>query len=154
MARPRNAIYKTDRKAIGKSTLAHAALVDEVLLQPWFLSARVANAIHGMVPPDFHRRMRYFFDDYGCMICGAEVGYHSNGMCRTCRDRVRRNLVKSVKRRAKSNPRQRLDLELFKRERLARKLLGAFPQRVKDHRRKPWPRRHNPVYEALAARHQ
>ena len=139
-------------KASDPKGLAHERLVDQVLLQPWFLPPRVARAIHGLVPPDFYRKMRYFFDDYGCMICGVGVGYHSNGMCRPCRSNIENKLVKSVKRHALSNPHQRLDLVLFKQERFAKKLLHRLSHAVRKGRKPP--HKYNPVYEALAARYQ
>ncbi len=98
--------------------------------------------------------MRYFFEDYGCMICKKETKHHSNGMCRLCRDDVRRKLAKSIKRRLRSNPNQRLDLILFRQEKLAKKLLGRFcsPKVLSKERKIILQPIHNPVYEALCAR--
>jgi len=101
-------------------------VIDAVLLQPWFLPKRIADAIVGMVPPGFHKKMRYYFDDYGCMICGRDTRYHSNGMCMVCYCRVLRRLKKSVKRRAPKKPDKRLDLVLFRQQKLAKSLLQDF----------------------------
>jgi hypothetical protein len=134
---------------------SRSSTVESVLFQPWFLPKQVAFAIHELVPADFWNKMRHFFDDYGCMICGREKGYYSNGMCHKCNRVIRSKLLLSVKRHYAKQPRRRLDLELFRQEKLAKRLLGRFAAR----HRKPSRRRrsemvlpHNPIYEALAAR--
>jgi hypothetical protein len=131
-----------------------SSVEETVLFQPWFVPQHIAYAIHGLVPPLFWRKMRYFFDDYGCLICGVESGYHSNGMCGVCYPRIRKKMMLSVKRRSRSNPRQRLDLVLFRQEKLAGKLLGRFSRGRRRGRgaRRTEPERCNPVYEALSAR--
>jgi hypothetical protein len=127
----------------------------KVLLQPWFLPKRVTFAIHSLVPPGFWNKMRNFFDDYGCIICGKESGYHSNGMCKNCFDETREKLARSVKRHLGPPRRRRIDLELFRQQKLARKLLGEFCHRNRASKKKhptgePTPV--NPVYEALSSR--
>lgn len=125
-----------------------------VLFQPWFLPQRVAYKIHGLVPPIFWKKMRYFFEDYGCLVCGAESTHHSNGMCQQCYPRIQKQMMVSVKRRARHLPRQRLDLELFRQEKLAGKLLARFSRRRPGgpKARRTEPERSNPVYEALSPR--
>lgn len=138
-----------------RRTRSYASTVEEVLLQPWFLSPRVAFAIKALVPPEYWNKMRNFFDDYGCMICEAESDYHSNGMCKSCYDKTRKKLVRSVKRRIGPERRRRLDRELFRQEKLAKKLLGRFsPSRRQASRKHPSELaiRHNPVYEVLGPR--
>jgi hypothetical protein len=136
------------------TTASHAALAEEVLLQPWFLPQRATFAIHGLVPVDFWNKMRNVFDDYGCLICGAETNYHSNGMCRSCYTRTREKVLSSARRHAGRGRKLRLDLELFRQEKLARKLLAHFAVKSAGSRKT---RRieiipNNPVYEALAAK--
>ena len=125
-----------------------------VVFQPWFLPQRVGFAIRSLVPPEFWSKMRYFFEDYGCMICGCTTGYHSNGMCRLCYSRIRKKVTLSVKRRSRSNPRQRLDLALFRQQKTAVNLLKGFanPRKGGPKARRTGLPRSNPVYEALAAR--
>jgi hypothetical protein len=66
---------------------------DELMLQPWFLTSRVQRRITGLVPPSYRQKMRDFYDDYGCMICGGSDGNHyANGMCIVCNGSVRRRL--------------------------------------------------------------
>jgi hypothetical protein len=136
--------------------ISHASIADKVLLEPWFLPQRVAFAIHSVVPPAFWNKMRYFFEDYGCMICKQQSKHHSNGMCRLCRDRIRRKLTQSIKRRSRDRSNRRLDIVLLRQEKLAKRLLGKFsPPRAPS----PAPginlqSSHNPVYEALCARRE
>jgi hypothetical protein len=139
------------RLKISRSVMADA---DKVLFEPWFLPPRVSFGILAIVPPAFRNKMRYFFDDYGCMICKKGSKHHSNGMCRPCRQNIQNKLIKSVKRRLRSKSNQRLDLELFRQEKLAKTLLGRFsPARANSRgRRVELQRSHNPVYEALCAR--
>lgn len=87
------------------------------------------------------------------MICGTDSGYHSNGMCRICNAKIRKKMMLSVKRRAKTNSKQRLDLALFRQEKLAGKLLRRFAHRREGgpKGRRTEPERTNPIYEALAA---
>jgi hypothetical protein len=134
---------------------SHASIAEAVLLQPWFLPRRIAFAIHTLIPTDFRNKMRHFFDDYGCLICEKEYDYHSNGMCMLCYARTRKKLLLSVRRHAGRGKKLRLDLELFRQEKLAKKLLGRFsiggPTMLKK-RRFDRIRETNPVFEALAAR--
>jgi hypothetical protein len=123
------------------------------LLQPWFLPQRIAFAIHGLLPKDCWNKMRYVFDDYGCLICGKGVDYHSNGMCHKCYATTRGKILKSVRRRAADGRRPRLDLELFRQEKLAKKLLARFAINGMVVPQKPrFLTATNPVYEALASR--
>jgi len=134
---------------------SYSSTAEKVLLQPWFLPQRITFAIHALVPPDFYNKMRYYFDDYGCMICEKESGYHSNGMCHGCYCKTRQRMLLSVKRHLESHPRMRLDLELFHQEKLAKKLLGRFAGRSRGPSRRSRidvPRLNNPVYDALSAR--
>lgn len=133
---------------------SYSSMADLVLLQPWFLPKRVASAIHGLVPHGYWRKWRDFFDDYGCLICGSESRYHSNGMCLTCSMRTRKKLAQSVKRRLKTKLKRPLGLELFRQQKFAKKLLGRYCRRGKPSSQVPGTcevRRTNPVYEALSA---
>jgi hypothetical protein len=146
---------RTSRGPHGSTNASHAAIVEEVLLQPWFLPQRIAVAIHSLVPTDFWNKMRHFFDDYGCIVCEKEFDYHSNGMCKRCYDRTRKKLFLSVRRHAGRGKKLRLDLELFRQEKLAKKLLARFSAQSP-----PVPKkadfqlidRDNPVYATFAGR--
>jgi hypothetical protein len=73
---------------------------DELLFQPWFLSAEIAQAIRVLIPPGYQRKMRDYFDSYGCMKCDRRDGvYQSNGMCKLCVNVVRIRLRKCIQQR-------------------------------------------------------
>src|SRR4029077_14699160 len=128
---------------------------DELLLQPWFLSQRVQQAIRSLVPPSYRRKMRDFFDDYGCMICASDERYGSNGMCFRCYHNVRTMLHGSARRRLKATLARRIDLDLFRRTRLAKRLLGRFSPKSRassQRRRNDTAQSGNPVDEMLGPR--
>jgi len=152
---------KTKNKAspavYGRSCRAASGEIDDVLLQPWFLPKRIADAIRGMVPAGFFNKMRYFFDDYGCMICGQESAYHSNGMCLHCYQKVLRRIKKSAGRRARGKRDKRLDLVIFRQQKLARSLLrGLIPEKKVPGEKLTLQmfRPSNPVYELFGAHHE
>jgi hypothetical protein len=75
-------------------------LLDATFLQPWFLPQSTALAIRRLLPPEHRHRMRFYFDDYGCLKCGkTNVTYGSNGLCKLCMQQVKLRLFFAVKRR-------------------------------------------------------
>ena len=73
---------------------------DELFLQPWFLSRPVYEAIRRLLPPSQILKMRYYFDDYGCLKCGdLKALYGTNGLCRGCSIIVRARVALALKRR-------------------------------------------------------
>ena len=59
--------------------------LSEVALQPWFLPRELSWKIRCILPNDYWRKMRYYFDDYGCLRCAQKsVVYGFNGLCRVC----------------------------------------------------------------------
>lgn len=124
----------------------------ELAFQPWFLPRASRIAIDALIPPGYRNKMRAYFDDYGCMVCGKHEMYDANGMCLRCHHLIRRRLKTCVRRRTKDTDDDRIDLVMLRRKQLASKLLGRFS--------KPWSKialRHrinmsslrNPVDEAL-----
>jgi len=100
---------------------------EELVFQPWFLPRRSRLAIDALIPPGYRNKMRAYFDDYGCIVCGAgDVIYGSNGMCIPCHGTVRQRLRRSVRRRMTGKPDDRADLFMLRRAKLAKKLLGRF----------------------------
>jgi|HubBroStandDraft_5_1064220.scaffolds.fasta_scaffold163847_2 hypothetical protein len=140
-----------NRERMPKSQLK---LAEDILLQPWFLPKRVACAIRSLVTVDFHNKLRYVFDDYGCLLCGAETEYHSNGMCQPCYTRTNNKILRSLRRRGRQGGHPRLDLELFRQEKIAKKLLSRFVGASQKLRKRPHHgiKQNNPVYEAFAYR--
>ena len=75
---------------------------DEIFLQPWFLSEAEYLAVRRILPPSQMLKMRYYFDDYGCLKCGKlDAIYGSNGFCRSCSIIIRARVVLALKRRFK-----------------------------------------------------
>jgi hypothetical protein len=110
----------------GTAKSSHRFTSAELVLQPWFLPQRVAFAIRALAPPDYHLKMRHFFNDYGCMICKKDHDYGSNGMCTGCCMQVRKRLARSVRMRLKPKAERRFDLGLIRQAKLAEKLLKPF----------------------------
>lgn len=98
----------------------------ELALQPWFLPRASRLAINTLIPPDYRNKMRAYFDDYGCMICGERRLYDANGMCLPCHHLVRQRLKKSVRRRMAGRIDDRVDLIMERRKTLASRLLRPF----------------------------
>jgi hypothetical protein len=134
----------------------HAAVLDEVLFQPWFLPQRTAYMIRSLVPHAFWMKMRHYFDDYGCLVCESRNGYHSNGLCCKCHNRLRIRLTISIKRRSK-NVKRSSELKQFRQANIAKQLLAKFvgPKRRSRLPKSVDPNRpYNPVYAALAAHYE
>jgi hypothetical protein len=75
-------------------------LLDDIFLQPWFLPLQTAFAIKRLLPPEHRHRMRFYFDDYGCLKCGKKsVTYGANALCKLCMQRVKLRLFFAIKRR-------------------------------------------------------
>ncbi len=126
--------------------------IHELAFQPWFLPRASRLAINSLIPPSYRNKMRAYFDDYGCMVCGKFDQYDSNAMCLPCHHLVTRRLKTCVRRRLIGLQGETIDLVIQRRKALASKLLGRFAH--------PWskmPLRHrinvvssrNPVDEAI-----
>jgi ribosomal protein L40E len=75
-------------------------IYDELFLQPWFLPKPTYLALRRLLPSSQMAKMRYYFEDYGCLKCGGRDSlYASNGMCKRCSMVVRGRIVLSLKRR-------------------------------------------------------
>jgi hypothetical protein len=74
---------------------------NEDLLLPWFLTVRSMLAIRANVPKHYQKRMRNYFDDYGCLRCGLSRSRHrGNGLCLRCGEMILARLKRSYERRA------------------------------------------------------
>jgi hypothetical protein len=75
---------------------------DAVFLQPWFLPVEVYREIRRLLPYIHLFKMRYYFEDYGCIKCGKKnVMYQSNGFCESCGVVIRHRVKMALKRRLK-----------------------------------------------------
>lgn len=105
----------------------------DALLQPWFLSKATAHAVLRLIPLEYISRMRWHFEDYGCLGCKRKkVLYSANGLCVDCRLMIGKQLVQSMKRRVKA-PASTEPLEpnrgYLNRIAAAEELLGQFVQK-------------------------
>ena len=71
------------KKAQRKEVIPDSELTkDAIFLQPWFLPVEVYRAIRRVLPYIHLFKMRYYFEDYGCLKCGKKNAlYQSNGFC-------------------------------------------------------------------------
>ena len=75
-------------------------LLDDIFLQPWFLPWKTASEIRALLPADHRHKMRFYFEDYGCLKCGKKgARYGSNAMCKICVQRVKLRFLWAIKRR-------------------------------------------------------
>ncbi len=145
--------YANNSRRSSSSKSSHLTC-DELLLQPWFLTRRVQRAVNALIPPNYRQRMRDFFEDYGCMICGRNQGYFANGMCVVCNGRIRRKFFASAARRLPTILQKRVDLGLLRKATLAKRLLEDFLRESSTGPKRPsaLARLQNPVDLVLGGR--
>jgi hypothetical protein len=106
---------------------------EELLLQPWFLSSRVARAMRSLLPPDFRSRLRDYFNDYGCLRCGRQdVIYRSNGMCSPCLGLIIGRLERCADRRSSERLSRRCGASLASDTENAKRLLSGIRKPAKN----------------------
>jgi hypothetical protein len=77
-----------------------ATLLEDVFLQPWYLPRESAILLRDLLPPEHKHKMRFYFEDYGCLRCGKKgVRYGSNAMCKICVQQVKLRFLLAIKRR-------------------------------------------------------
>ena len=76
---------------------------EDVSLQPWFLPKDISLQIRMLLPHVHLTKMRYYFDDHGCLRCERrDVLYGSCGLCESCSVTIRRRLQTCLKKRLKA----------------------------------------------------
>ena len=84
----------------GKKHLNVLRVQREVLLQPWFLARQLGFKIHAMLPHNYRYKMRFYFDDYGCLKCERKnASYGFNGFCKVCCEKIMHRICSALKRR-------------------------------------------------------
>ncbi len=114
------------------STKSHARADGDprelAMLQPWFLPLEIAYAVKQLIPREYLSRMRWMFEDFGCILCGTKsVRYGGNGFCRDCRWGLLKRMIASMKKRFGSPEklmRLKPTVQLIDSAVLARKLLA------------------------------
>lgn len=89
----------------GKSPMnkSNHELDSDVFLQPWFLPRDVYIQIRRVLPSAHLSKMRYYFEDYGCLKCGVRDSlYGSNGFCEKCNGLIRGRVIRALKRRLRN----------------------------------------------------
>lgn len=84
----------------GPVNKSNRELDSDVFLQPWFLPRDVYIQIRRVLPSAHLSKMRYYFEDYGCLKCGVRDSlYGSNGFCEKCGVLIRGRVTRALKRR-------------------------------------------------------
>ncbi len=69
-------------------------------MQPWFLPKPLCWKVSNMLPHSYGLKIRYYFDDFGCIRCGqktAACGF--NRFCKVCPELVVNRIAFAVGRR-------------------------------------------------------
>lgn len=103
------------------------------IFPPWFISREVRKQVGALVPSYYHRRMRVYFEKYGCIRCNQKlVIYAGCGLCAGCielvGDRLKRIDAKLTK-GGGPDPKGPMKPLLYRRE-TARRLLADFRRKT------------------------
>lgn len=94
---------------------------------PWFLEKKTLLKIRQMLPEFYHKRLRFYFEVYGCIRCNRkDVIYCCGGLCLKCQWTVYNRLKKSdeeMKRVYRPKKEHSHSAVLLKRHSVARRLL-------------------------------
>jgi hypothetical protein len=78
---------------------------EKAIIQPWFLPHATSVEILRLLPRHWKKRMRYYFDYYGCLRCDRKDLMHGgNGFCTKCHEIVSRRLMFTARRQFKKPP--------------------------------------------------
>lgn len=99
MSRPRPKVPPSSRSSRRRPAPAKD---EDIFLQPWYMPRPVSLQMRKILPSIHLAKMRYYFDDHGCLRCERrDVLYGSNGMCENCSATVRGRLANCLNRRLK-----------------------------------------------------
>ena len=111
-------------------------LLDDIFLQPWFLPRENAFAIRRIIPPGHRHKMKFYFNDYGCMRCKKNnVTYGSNALCKVCMQQVKLKWFFAIKRRwtaASPENLPRTFTRMADAQRMLKDLLALSPNRTRN----------------------
>ena len=102
-------------------------------LPPLFLTLKLLKSIERLLPADHHKRMRLYFDTYGCLrCCRKNVIYGCNGFCRCCQNMIRKRLriVDRNLRATRSDPGPKLKETYLQPYNSARQLLADLVPKI------------------------
>lgn len=64
-------------------------------LPPMFVTVKLRKAIEKLLPVEHHKRLRLYFDTYGCLGCRRKTMiYGANGFCKPCLGTIEKRLRK------------------------------------------------------------
>jgi hypothetical protein len=62
-------------------------------LPPMFVTIKLRKAIEKLLPVEHYRRLRLYFDTYGCLCCRRKTMiYGANGFCKPCLGTIEKRL--------------------------------------------------------------
>ncbi|SRR6266702_1253333 len=96
---------------------------------PWFLKKSTMRKIEALLPYYYHKRLRFYFDLYGCIRCNRkDVLYACSGLCRACQGLINERLMRSDRamKRQYNTGAELPSAAFLKRWTIARKLLKDF----------------------------
>jgi hypothetical protein len=100
MSRHRPIVPQSPRSSVRRSA---AVRDDDIFLQPWYMPKAVSLQMRKILPSIHLAKMRYCFDDHGCLRCERrDIRYGSKGMCENCSVVVRGRLANCLKRRLRN----------------------------------------------------
>jgi hypothetical protein len=78
---------------------------EDSIFEPFFRAQAIAQAIKRQETVPQQNKWIYFFEDWGCMVCGRKNRQHSAlGMCGTCYSRIAQRLKSSLRRAEADKP--------------------------------------------------
>jgi hypothetical protein len=90
-------------QSVGYDAYKPLGVVDndgKLVLQPWFVPEEICRAIQKLIPQLHIKKMRYYFDDHGCIRCRRKkVLYGGNGFCDRCLQRLMYRVIQSLRKR-------------------------------------------------------
>ena len=120
-------------------------------LPPLFLTLKLRKSIERLLPAGHHRRLRLYFDTYGCLRCQhKDTIYGGNGFCRLCLYAIGKRLKKVDKelRARPSDPLPDLEEAYLRPYKSARQLLADLIPKFgkRSTQKKPEPKSPPKVY--------
>ena len=77
----------------------------DAIFKPFFRTRAIEDAIRKEQTVVQQRKWRYYFEKWGCLICGSKAAaYNSLGMCATCHARTAHRLATCMRRAEAERP--------------------------------------------------
>jgi hypothetical protein len=111
-------------------------------LPPFFLTAELRKSIDRLLPTEHHKRLRMYFDTYGCIRClRNDRIYSGNALCVHCLKSIAKRLIKVdfALRAMFPDPPEPLEAAYLRPYRAARELLADLVPKVRRRSAKPKP---------------